>query len=88
MTFLSFSLAFCLLVVLHVILNSKFKLCAFVLSMLLIKGGIEKSNGQYLGLIYDEKLTYLGLNLNSEILVVLPYYMFHVEKRVCLSCDV
>jgi hypothetical protein len=65
MTFLSFSLAFCLLVVLHVILNSKFKLCAFVLSMLLIKGGIEKSNGQYLGLIYDEKLTYLGLNLNS-----------------------
>jgi hypothetical protein len=27
------SLAFCLLVVLHVVLNSKFKLCAFVLSM-------------------------------------------------------
>jgi hypothetical protein len=31
MTFLSFSLAFDLLVVLHMVLNSKFKLYAFVL---------------------------------------------------------
>jgi hypothetical protein len=33
--------------------NSKFKLCAFVLSVL-IKGEIEKPGGQYLGLICDE----------------------------------
>jgi hypothetical protein len=33
MTFFSFYLAFGLLVVLHVILDSKFKLCVFVLSM-------------------------------------------------------
>jgi hypothetical protein len=33
MTFFSFSLAFGLLVIIHVVLDSKFKLCAFVLSM-------------------------------------------------------
>jgi hypothetical protein len=51
MTFLSFSLAFGLLVVLHVVLDSKFKLC---IVNVLIKGEIEKLSGQYLGLIYDE----------------------------------
>jgi hypothetical protein len=50
MTFLSFSWFFCLLVVLHGILDSNFKLCAFVVNEL-IKGEIEKISGQFLGLI-------------------------------------
>jgi hypothetical protein len=43
MTFMSFYLAFGLLVVLHVVLDLKFKLCAFV--NILIKGEIEKPCG-------------------------------------------
>jgi hypothetical protein len=39
-----------LLAVLHGILNSNFKLCAFVVNGL-IKGEIEKSSGPFLGLI-------------------------------------
>jgi hypothetical protein len=39
-----------LLAVLHEILNSNFKLCAFVVNGL-IKGEIEKSSGPFLGLI-------------------------------------
>jgi hypothetical protein len=50
MTFLSFSLASGLLVVLHEILDSNFKLCTFVINEL-IKGEIEKLSGQFLGLI-------------------------------------
>jgi hypothetical protein len=50
MTFLSFFLAFVLLAVPHGVLDSKFKLCAFVVDVL-IKGEIEKPSGQYLGLI-------------------------------------
>jgi hypothetical protein len=63
MTFLSFSLAFGLLAVLHGVLNSKFKLCVFVINGL-IKGEIEKLCGQYIDLICDESLTCRGLNLN------------------------
>jgi hypothetical protein len=46
-------LFFCFLVllaVLHGVLNSNFKLCAFVVNGL-IKGEIEKPSGQFLGLI-------------------------------------
>jgi hypothetical protein len=43
-------LVFCLLVVLHGILDSNFKLCAFVVNGL-IKGEIEKPSGQFLSLI-------------------------------------
>jgi hypothetical protein len=50
MTFLSFSLAFGFLVVLHGVLDSKFKHYAFVVNGL-IKGEIEKQSGQFLGLI-------------------------------------
>jgi hypothetical protein len=50
MTFLTFLLASGLLAVLHGILNSNFKLCAFVVNGL-IKGKIEKSSGQFLSLI-------------------------------------
>jgi hypothetical protein len=50
MTFLSFSLAFGLLVVPHVswIRNSNFVFCVV---NVLIKGEIEKPSGQFLGLI-------------------------------------
>jgi hypothetical protein len=41
MIFLSFSLAFGLLVVLHVFLDLKFKHCAFVLSMYSSKGRLR-----------------------------------------------
>ncbi len=50
MTFLSFLLAFGLLAVLHGVLDSNFKLCAFVVNGL-IKGEIEKPSGPLLGLI-------------------------------------
>jgi hypothetical protein len=50
MTFLSFSLAFGLLVMLHVVLDSKFKLCAFVLSMYSSRGEIEKPSGPWFDL--------------------------------------
>jgi hypothetical protein len=41
---------FCLLAVLHGVLDSNFKLCAFVVNGL-IKGEIEKPSGPFLGLI-------------------------------------
>jgi hypothetical protein len=47
---LSFSWRLGLLAVLHGILDSNFKLCAFVVNGH-IKGEIEKSSGQFLGLI-------------------------------------
>jgi hypothetical protein len=50
MTFLSFAWFFDLLAVLHGVLDSNFKLCAFVVNGL-IKGEIEKSSGQFLSLI-------------------------------------
>jgi hypothetical protein len=50
MTFLSFSRLFGLLAMLHGVLDLNFKLCAFVVNGL-IKGEIEKSSGQFLGLI-------------------------------------
>jgi hypothetical protein len=49
MTFLSFSLAFGLLAARHEVLDSNFKLCAFVVNGL-IKGEIEKPSGQFLRL--------------------------------------
>jgi hypothetical protein len=50
MVFLSFSLAFGHLVVLHGVLDLRFKLCSFVVNRL-INGEIEKPGGQFLGLI-------------------------------------
>jgi hypothetical protein len=50
MTFLSFSLTSGLLVVLHGVSDSRFKLCTFVINGL-IKGEIEKPSGQILSLI-------------------------------------
>jgi hypothetical protein len=51
----------------------------------LIKGVIEKPNGQYLGLICDETLTCRGLNLNSKHFRGSTLYLVRVENRVCLS---
>jgi hypothetical protein len=50
MIFLSFLLGFGLLAVLHGVLDSNFKLCAFIVNGL-IKGEIEKQSGQFIGLI-------------------------------------
>jgi hypothetical protein len=50
MTFLSFFGFWGLLAVLHGVLDSNFKLCAFVVNGL-IKGEIEKLSGLFLGLI-------------------------------------
>jgi hypothetical protein len=50
MTFLSFLGFLGLLAVLHGVLDSNFKLCAFVVNGL-IKGEIEKPSGPLLGLI-------------------------------------
>jgi hypothetical protein len=50
MTFLSFFGFLGLLPVLHGVLDSNFKICAFVVNGL-IKGEIEKPRGQFLGLI-------------------------------------
>jgi hypothetical protein len=55
MTFLSFSLLFGLLAVLHEVLDLNFKLCAFVVNGL-IKGEIEKPSGHFLGLIVMRQL--------------------------------
>jgi hypothetical protein len=84
MTFLSFSLASGLLVVLHEILDSNFKLCTFVINEL-IKGEIEKLSGQFLGLIMmSHWLGELWIRI-QDILVILPLSLFHVENHVCLS---
>jgi hypothetical protein len=50
MTLLSFLLASDLLAVLHGVSDLRFKLCAFVINVL-IKGEIKKPSGQFLGLI-------------------------------------
>jgi hypothetical protein len=42
--------------VLHVVLDLKFKFCAFIVNGL-INGEIEKPSDQYIGLICDESLT-------------------------------
>jgi hypothetical protein len=50
MTFLSFFDFLALLAMLHGILDSNIKLCAFIVNGL-IKGEIEKPSGQFIGLI-------------------------------------
>jgi hypothetical protein len=50
MTFLSFFFALVLLAMPHGVLDSKFKLYSFILDVP-IEGEIEKTSGQYLGLI-------------------------------------
>jgi hypothetical protein len=84
MTFLSFSLAFGHLVMLHGVMNLRFKLCAFVINGL-IKGEIEKPSGQFLGLIVmSHWLGEVWIQIR-DISVVLPLFLYHVENRVWLS---
>jgi hypothetical protein len=64
MTFLSISLAFGLLAVLHLVFDSRFKLCAFCCQWSPQGGRVEKLSGQYFSLICDESLTCRDLNLN------------------------
>jgi hypothetical protein len=73
MTFLSFSLAFGLLAARHEVLDSNFKLCAFVVNGL-IKGEIEKPSGQFLR---------LNSNLGQDR-VVLP--LLHFVWRIVFAC--
>jgi hypothetical protein len=52
----------------------------------LIKGEIEKSSDQYLGLICDESLTCRGLNSNPGCFRRFSLSPFgYVENHVCLS---
>jgi hypothetical protein len=55
MTFLSFSYFLGLLAVIHGVLDSNFKLCAFIVNGF-IKGEIEKPSGQFLSLIVMSRL--------------------------------
>jgi hypothetical protein len=65
MNFLSFSRLFGLLTAIHGVLDSNFKLYAFIVNGL-IKGKIEKPGDQCLGLMYGESLTWQSLNSNPE----------------------
>jgi hypothetical protein len=84
MTFLSFYLAFGLLAMLHGVLDSKFKLCAFYCQWT-HQGEIEKPNGQFHDLICDESLTCRDLNSNPGHFGSFTFTFVHVENHVCLS---
>jgi ABC-type multidrug transport system permease subunit len=73
-----------LLVVLHGVLDLRFKLCIFVVNGL-IKGEIEKSSGQFLGLIVmSHWLGEVWIRIQN-IFVILPLFLYRVENRICLS---
>jgi hypothetical protein len=84
MTFLSFSLAFGLLAVLHGVLDSNFKLCAFIVNGL-IKGEIEKPSGQFLGLIVmSHRLAKVWIQIRDSV-NDFTFILFRLENRVSLS---
>jgi hypothetical protein len=84
MTLLSFSWFFGLLAVLHGVLDSNFKLCAFIVNGL-IKGEIEKPSDQFLDLIViSHWLGEVWIWIRDSS-VVLPLSFVHLENRVCLS---
>jgi uncharacterized membrane protein YcfT len=87
MTFLSFSWLFDLLAMLHGVLDSNIKLCAFYCQWT-HQGEIEKPSGQFLGLICNESLTCMVCIRIQKVLVVLPQLSVRVENHVCLSCCV
>jgi hypothetical protein len=83
MTFLSFSLIFDLLNVLHGVLNSNFKLCAFCCQWT-HQGEIEKLSGQFLGLIMmSHWLGEVWIRI-QDILVVWPLSLF--IWRIVFAC--
>jgi hypothetical protein len=81
---LSFSLAFNLLVVLH---GTWIQISNFVLFIvdLFIKVEIEKPSDQYLGLICDEQLTCLGLNLNPGSFCG-STFVIYLGWRIVFAC--
>jgi hypothetical protein len=84
MTFFSFFLLFGLLAVLYEVLDSNFKLYAFIVNGL-IKGEIEKPSGYFLGLsVMSHWLADVWIWVR-DILVVLPLSLFCLENHVCLS---
>jgi hypothetical protein len=84
MTFLSFSWLFGLLVMLLRVLDSNFKLCVFYCQWT-HQGGIEKSSGQFLGLIVmSHWLSEVWIRI-QDVSFVLPLSLLSLENRVCLS---
>jgi hypothetical protein len=74
-----------LLAVLHGILDSNFKLCAFVINGL-IKGEIEKPSGQFIGLIVMSRwLGEVWIRIWDSLVLFFFLSLFHLENRVCLS---
>jgi hypothetical protein len=85
MTFLSFFGFLGLLAVLHGVLDSNFKLCAFVVNGL-IKGEIEKPSDQFLGLIVmSHWLGEIWIRIRDSFVLFFFYLCFIGENRVCLS---
>jgi hypothetical protein len=77
-----------LLAVLHGILDSNFKLCAFVVNGL-IKGEIEKLSGQFLGLIVmSHWLGEVWIRIQDSLVLFFFLPLFCLENHVCLSCGV
>jgi hypothetical protein len=77
-------LAIDLLAVLHGVLNLNFKLCAFVVNVL-IKGEIKKPSGQFLSsIVMSHWLAEVCIWI-WDISVILSLSLFHVENHVCLS---
>jgi hypothetical protein len=81
---LEFFLAFGLLTVLHGVLDSKFKLCVFVLSM--SSSRVRLRNKMVSFLVWcDELLTSRHLNLNPGHFGSFTFILICVENRVYLS---
>jgi hypothetical protein len=73
-----------LLAVLHGILDSKFKLCAFVVNGL-IKGEIEKPSGQFFGLIVMSYwLDEVWIQIRDRFVLFFFYHCF--VRRIAFAC--
>jgi hypothetical protein len=74
-----------LLAMLHGVLNSNFKLCAFVINGL-IKGEIEKPSGPLLGLIVmSHWLGEVWIRIRDSFVLFFLLPLFRLENHVCLS---
>jgi hypothetical protein len=73
-----------LLAVLHGVLDSNFKLCAFVVNWL-IKGEIEKPSGQFLGLIVmSHWLSDVWIQIRDSFILFFFYLCF--VQRIAFAC--
>jgi hypothetical protein len=74
-----------LLDVFHGILDSNFKLCIFIVNGL-IKGEIEKSSGQFFGLIVmSHWLGEVWIRIRDSLVLFFFLPLFRLENHVCLS---